>query len=46
MRNNKILEMHTDGSFINKYTLNNENEFEGGGTAFEDGLVMNANKVI
>ena len=35
--------MHTDGSFLSiNILLNNENEFEGGGTIFEDGLVMNA----
>ena len=37
-----FLEMHTDGSFLSiNILLNNENEFQGGGTIFEDGLVMN-----
>lgn len=35
----KSLEMHCDGSFISfSILLNNENEFEGGGTYFDDGL--------
>ena len=37
-----FLEMHTDGSFLSiNILLNSENEFQGGGTIFEDGLVMN-----
>jgi len=38
-----FLEMHSDGSFLSfNILLNNENEFKGGGTMFEDGLVMNS----
>lgn len=40
-KNQNFLEMHKDGSFISfNILLNDENDFEGGGTLFEDGLIM------
>lgn len=39
--NQSFLEMHRDGSFISfNILLNNASEFEGGGTCFEDNLII------
>lgn len=39
-----FLEMHNDGTFLSfNILLNSQNDFEGGGTMFEDGIIMNSN---